>query len=359
MANLSCLDPAERDWGYLGEVAFGKPGRLLAQVSLLGELGAYIMSFLCVLGVHVNLLLPAVTVQQGVLASTAMSLLLSYAPLRYLNRISLTAHLAYGGAIACLFATVYADLQQPQAPDLASLAANNMGLAKEWGLPHLPEVALVLVYSWAGHSMVPTIANTLARPADVQRVIKISYAVAVAVAFFIGLSGFLAFGQHTSQVFTANLSMSYWTNSQGEAVPGLSALRWIGQVSVALKLTFTIPCWLHTLLGAVLPCKKGGRIVDAGMRLLIVFTLGAIALVFGDQVSIVVAFAGATFGNIMAIILPCIVYYGIKRRIQGRVGGVQTVGLVLLAVIGCCFGVYGMQTSLRQLSEASASASGR
>merc|ERR1712045_334188 len=122
-------------------------------------------------------------------------------------------------------------------------------------------------------------------------------------------------------------------------------MRVLATVSVAVKLGATIPCWMHAFLlsteaGIESPLSK------TLWRAFVTTAMGMAACVFRDQVVIAVAFAGASFGNALVFLLPCAVYYGVKRRV-GTVALAEKLMLLALFGLGSISMVYGVYDSVR------------
>jgi len=337
-----------RDWGFLAEVAFGKFSRRAAEFCFRGELVAYVISFVCTLGVHVNLLLPIISIELGVIISSIAMLIMSYLPPLLLGKVALFAHLAYVVIAALLYCSEYVALHQPDAPGFAEVIAENWNRVEIVNaLPSIPTVTGICVYSWAGHSVVPTIATSLVKTSNIKHVILITFPVAVGTAMLIGLSGYLVLGPHTKQVFTENLGEVYWSKPEGEALKGLSWIRTLAAVSVTVKLGATIPCWMCPLLVST---EAGIRnpIIKNIWRAFLVLAMGMVACIFRSHVVVAVALAGATFGNILVFVLPCTVYYGIKRRVR-RVGRAEVSMLAAIVGLGITLMAYGVYDAMRQL----------
>lgn len=339
-----------RDWGYLAEMAFGTHCRRFAEFTFRGELVAYILSFLCTVGVHVNMLFPTVSVAWGVMISCVAVFLTSYLPASFMSKICVFAHLAYAVSVACLVYSEYAAMQMPEAPRLSEVVGENWDrIGFVAAIPKIPTVLEICVYSWAGHSVVPTIANSMDNPSDVKPVIMISYPVAIGLAMSVGLIGFLVLGPNANQVFTENLGKQYWSHPEGEPLAHLSWMRNFAAVLVIIKLGATIPCLLQPLLSSTEDAFKY-RSVKLLWRVGLIFGMGLGACIFADKVVIAVAFAGATFSNTLVFILPCTVYYGIKRRVS-RVGLAETVLLATIVGVGAALAVYGVYDATVQLLE--------
>lgn len=338
-----------RDWGYLASVAFGSPGRVAAEVCFIGELLAYILSFLCTLGVHLHLLMPALKTTDWMIVSSVAVFFMSYIPPGFLSKVALFSHSAYAVVVLCLLRAGHANLQHPSAPALAEIIERNwqhMWTVK--ALPHLPTVALVCTYSWAGHATVPTIAGQLKTPENIKFVVFISFPIAVGVALLIGLLGYYIFGPETQQVFTENIGKVYWVNPDGDLLEGLSWLRLVAAISVTIKLAATIPCLLYPILVSTEQNIRAPT-VRALWRAFLLMVLGLAACKFEDEVVIAVALAGATFGNVLVFILPCLVYYGIKRQLNKKVGVGEAAVVLFVVLLGVAQGVFGVYDSLQQL----------
>jgi len=337
-----------RDWGFLAEVAFGKFSRRAAKFCVRGELVVFILSFLCTLGVHVNLLLPIISIELGVIISSIATFIMSYLPLRLLGKVALLANLAYVVVAALLYYSEYVALDQPDTPGLAELVADNwnrVGIVD--ALPSIPTATGICVFAWDANSVVPTIATSLAKTSNIKHVILITFPVAVGTAMLIGLSGYLVLGPHTKQVFTENLGEVYWWKPEGETLLGMSWMRTLAAVSVTIKLGATIPCFMCPLLASTEAGIRNPMMKNL-WRALLVLAMGMVACIFRNHVVVAVALAGATFGNIMIFILPCTVYYGIKRRVR-RVGCAEASMLAAIVGLGITLMAYGVYDAMRQL----------
>jgi len=336
------------DWGYLAELAFGKLGRSTAEVCFRGELVAYTISYICTLGVHVHLLFPSVSIQQGVIICSFGTLFMSYLPVSLIAKVSALGHLAYAVVAACLYYSEYASMKHPQAPVLTELVGDNWNkvrMADAWS--NIPIVFEICVFAWACHGIVPAVATSMARPSQVKQVILIGFPVSIAACMVIGLSCYLILGPYTKQVFTDNLAEVYWLKPEGDVLEGLSWIRMTAALSVTIKLAATIPVTLSPLLTSI----------EAGIqhpttrcicRLSLISAMGTVAAVFRSQVVLLVALVGATLGNMLIFILPCVVYYGIKRRVS-RVSAAEACLLLAIIVLGTTSMVYSVCDCLRKL----------
>jgi len=350
LAESQGIGVEQRDWGYLAEIAGGAPGRAAAEFCFRGELVTYSFSFLCALGVHLHLLLPAVSTEQGVIAWTVATFLMSYLPPGMLGKIAFFGHFGYLILAVCLYYSTYTALGQPDAPRLTELARENWGRAGgPDALPNLPTVIETCVYSWAAHSIVPSVAGSMVDPRRVKRVIFITFPLAVGAAMLIGITGYSVLGPSTRQVFTENLGMAYWRGPEGDALEGLSWMRMLATASVAVKLEASLLCFLLPLLASV-EAGARGPLARLARRAALLLAMGLAAYTFGDEVVLAVALAGATFGNTLVFILPCMVYYGVKRRLE-VVGPAEAALLAAIVLLGGSLTVYGVYDCAAQLVE--------
>ncbi|KAL3929827.1 MAG: hypothetical protein SGBAC_012038 [Bacillariaceae sp.] len=180
--------------------------------------------------------------------------------------------------------------------------------------------------------------NTLQR---FNKVVSLSFGISILLMSGITMLGFLTFGKSCSGLVLNNYSTKdlYMSGSR---------------IAVAISLVFSYPlaftgCRDGTMDILNIPAGKRSASVQnlITVALLTLFTCGAIVL---KDVSFVLAFGGATFGNLLTYVYPALMYRAIVRQ-QGRTEENGAVAASLFsACLGIVMGIIGTKMAIQNIS---------
>jgi len=168
--------------------------------------------------------------------------------------------------------------------------------------------------------------NTIPR---FNTVVAAGFGVSILMTAFIACLGFATFGANSNGFVLNNYAPTdFWMS--------------LSRVAVAVALTFSYPLCFQGLREGILDVlqippaeRKDSHLNSATVLLLLCLTLLATVL---KDVSLVLAFTGATLGNLLCYIYPALMYGRVNPRVK--------IPALMLGTIGVVLGVIGVKLAL-------------
>lgn len=317
-ANEMNVPTVSRDWGMLGQMAFGRCGQLLFSGCALVDLYGGLLSGLIVASDQLQLLFPSLSTAVLSVGCFGVVLILLFVHARHFSSLAVVGLGSMLIIVSCLLIT---------GGELVALgeAAEDQVMVNWSGLPPAAGVA---IYTFMVHSEAALVYQLMEDRSKWSQAVL--YSTGLAAAFFVALAMlcYSFFGESTAQSFPMNLGRSP-LNLQllpGEVNVAMSGLC---LMSVTLKLLVNVPllaapiliffeeswlCWMKVLFSLVTAC---------------------LCFVLHDDATFVIELVGIVPQNCMCIVLPCVALL----KLHGDLGGLRSCILWLLIVSSTIYGL--------------------
>lgn len=180
--------------------------------------------------------------------------------------------------------------------------------------------------------------NTIER---FNTVVSTSFGISVAIFAAIASLGFLTFGGNTSGLILNNYSTQ-------------DTLMSLSRIAVAISLIFSYPLAFQGARDGVLDIL---RIKDRSNKTLNTLTVALLAVVTGmayslSDVSLVLAFAGATLGNALIYVFPALMLRGSVKKMKNASTALKREVKFAMGVagLGIGFGVVGLKMAIKSVT---------
>ncbi|KAM5567205.1 amino acid transporter AVT1I-like [Rosa sericea] len=332
-----CMDsnPHIKTYPDIGQVAFGRKGRVAISIFMYLELYLVAVEFLILEGDNLKQLFPNVSFNMGghtiggkqcFVLATALVIL----PTTWLKSLGLLAYISAGGVlasiilVACVFWVGAVD----------SVGFHERGDLLNW--KGLPTAISLYVFCYCGHAVFPTLCNSMKDRSQFPKVLLVCFITSTITYGSMAVLGYLMFGEYLKSQVTLNLP-----------VQKISA-------KVAIFITIVNPLTKYAIVITPIATaiedsrhfRNSHAIISIMVRTGIVISTVCVALMvpfFGY----VMAFVGAFLSVTVSILLPCLFYLKINN--VARRFGFELMTIVGIMVMGSFVGVVGTYTSLKEI----------
>ncbi|KAL6845013.1 hypothetical protein ACP4OV_025186 [Aristida adscensionis] len=326
-----CVDSSTRIKNYtdIGEVAFGRRGRIAVATIMYVDLYLVVILFLIMEGDNLEKLFPgpgfrvgrlAVTRKQGFVLLATLAVL----PTTWLRSLGKLAYLSLGGVLAS--AVLVAAVLWVGA--FEGVGFRESGELVSW--PGLPAAMSVYAFCFSGHPVMPKLYLGMNDRKMFTRVLVLCFGASTLGYGVAGVAGYLMYGAGTQSQVTLNLP------------PGSLSSK------VAIYTTLVNPLTKYALFVAAIAdaiedgLRVGGnRAVSVAIRTALVVGSAVVALavpLFGY----VTMLTGALLSSSVAMLLPCVCYLKISSMTSNKPGLLQR--LVCVGIIGLAVGIAAVGT---------------
>lgn len=328
-ANEMNVPMVSRDWGMLGQMAFGRCGQLLFSGCALVDLYGGLVSGLILASNQLQLLFPSLSTAVLSVGCFGVLLILLFVQTRHFSSLAVVGLGSMLIILSCLLIT---------GGELVALgeAAEDQVMVN-WA--RLPPAAGVAIYTFMVHSEAPLVYQLMEDRSQWGQAVLCSTGLAAAFFAALAMLCYSFFGDGTAQSFPMNLGRSP-LNLQllpGELNGAMSALCLI---SVTLKLLVNVPLLAAPILGPLEECLRLG----CWMKVLFSLVTACLCLFLHNDAAFVIELVGIVPQNFICIVLPC----AALLKLHGDLGGFRSCILWLLIV---SFAIYGLGATVAVVLE--------
>ncbi|CAL5027919.1 unnamed protein product [Urochloa decumbens] len=334
-----CMDasPLVSTYPDIGALAFGRRGRLAVAAFMYLELYLVAVDFLILEGDNLHKLFPSVSgfrlgglrvsAKQGFVLAATLAVL----PTTWFSSLGVLAYAAACGALASVVLV---------AAVVWVAVFDGVGFHQRGRLVHwagLPSAVSLFSFCFSGHAVFPMIYNGMKDRKRFPMVLFICFLVSTLSYGFMGVIGYLMYGDALMSQVTLNLPA-------GKA-----------SSKVAIYTTLVNPLTKYALVIAPIAEAVEAALGVGKSRLLRV--LVRTALVVGTAVvalavpffADVVALTGALLSCTATMLLPCLCYLRVRNKVGYRKRWVETVACVVIVVVGGAIVALGTYSSVKQI----------
>ncbi|XP_073222716.1 amino acid transporter AVT1I isoform X1 [Cicer arietinum] len=325
-----------RTYPDIGELAFGKIGRLIVSISMYTELYLVSIGFLILEGDNLSNLFPidefdifgiSIGSKQFFVILVALIIL----PTVWLDNLSLLSYVSASGVFAS--AIIVLSISWTAAFD--GIGFKQKGILVN--LSGIPTAVSLYAFCYCAHPVFPTLYNSMKNKHQFSNVLIVCFILTTAGYASMAIIGYLMFGSKVESQITLNLPL----NKISSRIAIYTTL--VNPISKFALMATPITNALKDLLPRA---YKNHRITNIFVSTVLVITNVIIALCvpfFGYLMSMV----GASLSVTASILLPCLCYL----RISGtyRNCGFETVTIVAIIVVAIVIGIFGTYTSIVEI----------
>ncbi|XP_078175232.1 amino acid transporter AVT1I-like [Carex rostrata] len=333
-----CMDSNSlvKTYPDIGELAFGQKGRIIVATAMYLELYFAAINFLILEGDNLEKLFPKVAFnfaglkiggKQGFVLITSLIVL----PTTWLRSLSMLSYMSVGGVLASIVLMV----SVLWAAVFNGIGFRQKGIVVNW--EGIPTAVSLYAFCFSGHSVFPTIYNSMQNPSKFSKVLLYCFVVCTLNYAFMAVVGYLMYGQDIKSQITLNLPNGKWSTN------------------IAIYTTLINPLMKYALI--VLPIANAieewfqfskSRLVSILIRSILVISTTVVALVVPFFAE-VVGLTGALLSSTATMVLPCLCYLKITKTYQKL--GFELIVCVVIALIGVLIAIFGTYSSLRSIAK--------
>ncbi|PUZ61447.1 hypothetical protein GQ55_4G277500 [Panicum hallii var. hallii] len=334
-----CVDSSSRIKNYtdVGEVAFGRKGKILAATVMYLELYLAAIDFLIMEGDNLDKLFPAVSFRvTGRLTLTGKQAFVLIAslvvlPTTWLRSLGKLAYVSLGGVLAS--AVLVAAILWIGAFD--GVGFHERGVPVHWA--GLPTAMSLFAFCFSSHPVIPKLYLGMRDRKMFPKVLVVCFAVSALGYGLTGVAGYLMYGASTQSQVTLNLP------------PG--SLR----SKIAIYTTLVNPLTKYALF--VIPIADAvedslrvadSRPVSIAIRTALVVgtTVAALAVPLFGYVTML---TGALMCSSVIMLMPCACYLKISSMTSRKLAGFERVACVGIIVLAVGIAVVGTYIALKHI----------
>ncbi|CAL5068195.1 unnamed protein product [Urochloa decumbens] len=335
-----CMDssPAVRGYPEIGELAFGRGGRLVASAFLYAELYLVAIGFLILEGDNLDKLFPGTSLSLaplGVVVSGKQLFVVLVAlvilPTTWLRSLGVLAYVSASGVLASAVVVVCV---------LWAAVADGVGFrarGRMLNVSGLPTALGLYTFCYCGHAIFPTLCNSMMEKKKFSRVLVICFAACTLNYGSMAILGYLMYGDDVKSQVTLNLPEGKLSSK------------------LAIYTTLINPFSKYALMVTPLAAAVEERLLAAGNKRRSVSILIRTLLVVS---TVVVALAVPFFGHLMALVgsllsvmasmlLPCVFY--LKIFGVARCGRAEVSLIASIIALGSLVAATGTYSSLKKI----------
>lgn len=299
----------QRDWSFLAAEVWGPAGKLAMRVFLSLGLGGYIVAYIVVASVHLQVLLHRaypLSAPFCTMVASAVALLLCFVPPKAFVPVNALTSIFFSLGCVAFLAT---GLLLPEWPEVESLP-----LFDASGLKH---GVGTMLYVGAIHCCCPTIKQTMQDPLHYEKANARGYAAIIVLLLVLAIPGYLMFGAAVQVTFVSNIGKGLdlqplQSFSFGKALRSLSA------AGIMLKNSCLVPLTakpLAVILVGTLPTPwhDDARMTNFFQALVVILSM-CMAIRFSDRMGTVVDVIGGVLGSTISLVVPTLSYWRLFRE---------------------------------------------
>ncbi|KAL2329977.1 hypothetical protein Fmac_017558 [Flemingia macrophylla] len=332
-----CMDKNSniRTYPDIGEVAFGKIGRLIISVSMYTELYLVSVGFLILEGDNLNNMFPIEEVQIGGLAIGGKQFFvilvaLIILPTVWLDNLSLLSYVSASG----VFASIVIILSISWTATFDGVGFHQKGTLVNWN--GIPTAVSLYAFCYCAHPVFPTLYNSMTNKHQFSNVLLVCFVLTTAGYASMAIIGYLMFGPQVESQVTLNLPL----NKLSSKLAIYTTL--VNPISKFALMATPITNALKDLL----PVTYKNRVTSILVSTVLLISTTIVALTvpfFGSLMSLVGAFLSVT----ASILLPCLCYLKISGTYKKF--GSELVVIVAIIIAAIVMGILGTYTSVMEI----------
>jgi vesicular inhibitory amino acid transporter len=301
-----------RSYPDIGEAAFGSFGRAFINFLFLAELFGAGCMFLVLMGDHLAVLCPAVPSlfgltqpQMWVIFSALIVLPTTWTS--ELRLLSYTSLLGVSSSLVLAIVLFAAGVEGPAAPGQGGSLVRAQPMHAVGELEHIPLALGLVMAGYSGHACLPSINTSMRRRSEYPMVLNASYVCTLAIYLFVGLIGYMMYGDLAHQEVSLNVRLS----SPGWAS---TCALWLIVINPATKFGTTLHTGLVEAVESVVVWEKQSAVVlRTCIRTSLTFLI-ALVSVSVPSFARVVSFVGASCCFVVSGAFPVACYIKLFSR---------------------------------------------
>nr|XP_043613524.1 amino acid transporter AVT1C-like [Erigeron canadensis] len=335
-----CLDsrPGLKTYPDIGEVAFGKTGRLVISIVLYVELYAACVEYLILEGDNLSSLFPNAYLRLGGyhLSSHylfAVMVTLAVLPTVWLRDMSVLSYISAGGVLVSVLLVIclyWVGLVDKVGFETAS--------TKTMNLSTLPVAIGLYGYCYAGHAVLPNIYMSMENQSQYPLVLLASFAICTLLYAGVAIMGYVMFGESIESQFTLNLPSNFLASKIAV---------WATVINPFTKYALTIAPVAESLEELMPSNQLGSQVYSFLIRTTLVMSTLLVALTI-PFFGLVMSLIGSLLTMLVSLIFPCVCFL---RIVKGDVTRFQVSFCALIIIVGLVSAVFGTYTSLYEIIE--------
>ncbi|RDX86800.1 Amino acid transporter AVT1I, partial [Mucuna pruriens] len=324
-----------RTYPDIGELAFGKIGRLIVSVCMYTDLYLVSVGFLILEGDNLINLFPigeihiaglAIGGKQFFVILVALIIL----PTVWLDNLSLLSYVSASGVFAC----VVIIMSIAWTATFGGVGFHYKGTLVNWS--GIPTAISLYAFSFCAHPVFPALYNSMTNKRQFSNVLIVCFILTTVGYAFTAIIGYLMFGPEVESTVTLNLPLN--------KVSSKLAIYTTLVNPISKFALFATP--IINALKDLLPRTYKNRVTSILVSTVLVVSTTIVALAvpfFGYLMSLVGAFLSIT----ASILLPCLYYLKLSGKYRNF--GFETVAIVAILVAGIAMGISGTYTSIMDI----------
>ncbi|XP_057436001.1 amino acid transporter AVT1I-like [Lotus japonicus] len=333
----NCMDKNAniRTYADIGELAFGKIGRLTVTISIYTELFLVSTGFLILEGDNLSNLFHIGEIQVAGLAIGrkhffVVLVALVILPTVFMNNLGLLSYISASG----VFGTGIIILSILWTATFDGIGFHQKGTLVHWN--GIPTAISLYTFCFGAHSLFPTLYNSMRNKHQFSSVLLVCFILATIGYASMAIIGYLMFGGEVESQVTLNLPLDKISSRIAIyttlANPICKYALMITPIKIALK--------------DLLPRRYKNKVTDILVSTILVISTVIIALTipfFGYLMSLV----GALLNVTTSILLPCLCYFKISQSYKKF--RFETIAIVVIVLLGITMGISGTYMSLNEI----------
>ncbi|XP_020219602.1 amino acid transporter AVT1I [Cajanus cajan] len=324
-----------RSYPDIGEVAFGKIGRLVVSVSMYTELYLVSTGFLILEGDNLSNLFPIEEFQIGGLAISGKQFFvilvaLIVLPTVWLDNLSLLSYVSASG----VFASAIIILSILWTATFDGVGFHQKGTLFNWN--GIPTAVSLYAFCYCAHPVFPTLYNSMANKHHFSNVLFVCFVLSTIGYASMAIIGYLMFGPQIESQVTLNLPLNKVSSKLAIYTTLVNPIAKFGLMVTPIT----------NALKDLVPRAYMNRGMSILVSSFLVISTTIVALsvpFFGGLMSLVGAFLSVT----ASILLPCLCYLKISGTYKKI--GCETVAIVVIVLAAVVMGISGTYTSVMEI----------
>ncbi|CAI9096598.1 OLC1v1032783C1 [Oldenlandia corymbosa var. corymbosa] len=328
-------DPLIKTYPDIGQLAFGRKGRLTISTFMYLELYLVAVEFLILEGDNLHKLFPNAYFHLGgiklggeqvFVIFTALIIL----PTTWLRSLGLLAYISFGGVLASfvLLGSVF------WVGAIDDVGFHEKGSLWRWS--GVPTTISLYTFCYCGHAIFPTLCNSMKDRSQFPRVLLVCFALSTITYGSMAVLGYLMFGQNLASQITLNLP-TFKISSK-----------------IAIYTTLINPITKYGIIVAPIATAiedtsafRNSKIISILIRTALVISTVVVALTI-PYFGYVMAFIGAFLSISVSVLFPCLCYLKIKNAY--RKIGLELIFISVILIVGVIVSVVGTYISLTNIA---------